>query len=324
MVDDTNKASVAEEQTAPQPKKRHRKRILIPLAMLVVVAAVAVFYWYSFLRGYVSTDDAYIDGDAVTISSKVLGRIVNLNAAEGDSVYAGELLVQLDDSDLRAEAVQAQADLDYVRKNVELAKIALDRARDDFARDSIQYQDHVITHEKFDHARQALEMAKAQIAVSQSQVTASQAKLAVIETKLTNTKIVSAARGVVARKWVVPGDIVQPGQPIYTIFDLNSVWITANFEETKLSSIHPGDSVEIHVDAVPDQKFMGSVELIGAAAASQFSLIPPNNASGNFTKVTQRVPVKITIANLAADNSVKDPALLPGMSVEVKVRSSEH
>jgi membrane fusion protein, multidrug efflux system len=300
-----------------------KKRVLIPLSLMLVAAVLVVFYWYNYLRGYVATDDAVIDSDAVTISSKILGRIVALNADEGDSVNADQLLVQIDDSDLRAQEAQARAALDYVQQNVSLARIAQDRAQDDFERASIQYNDHVITREQFDHARKALDMAQAQQAVALSQVKASQAQLAVIETQLTNTKIMANAGGVVARKWVVPGDIVQAGQPIFTLFDLKDIWVTANFEETKLASIHPGDSVQISVDAFPDSKLTGTVELIGAAAASQFSLIPPNNASGNFTKVTQRIPIRIAFANRDKNGSGRRLVLLPGMSVEVKIRVRE-
>lgn len=320
MADDNNEA---ERPQSAGTALHRKKRVLIPLFLMLVVAAVVVYYWYNYLRGHVGTDDAVIDSDAVTISSKILGRIVALNADEGDSVKAGQLLVQIDDSDLKAQEAQAQAALDYVQQNVPLARIALDRAKDDFDRASVQYSDHVITSEQFDHARKALEMAQAQQAVALSQVKASQAQLAVIETQLTNTRVISAASGVVARKWVVSGDIVQAGQPIFTLYDLSDVWVTANFEETKLASIHPGDSVEISVDAFPDRTLTGTVELIGAAAASQFSLIPPNNASGNFTKVTQRVPVRIALTNRDHSDPSGRLVLLPGMSVEVKIRVTE-
>jgi len=239
-------------------------------------------------------------------------------------VKVGELLVQIDDSDLKSQEAQSRASLDYMQENVSVARIALDRAKDDFDRASIQYKDRVITKEQFDHARKALQMAEAQLSVAQSQVKASQAQLAVVETQLGNTKIIAAASGVIARKWVVPGDIVQAGQPIFTLYNLSDVWVTANFEETKLASIHVGDSVEISVDAYPDQTFHGRVELIGAAAASQFSLIPPNNASGNFTKVTQRVPVKIMILKPDGDAPTDQHKLLPGMSVEVKIRVKDN
>ncbi len=317
MADDNNET---ERPQSAGTALHRKKRVLIPLFLMLVVSAGAVYYWYNYLLGYVATDDAVVASDAVTISSKILGRIVALNADEGDSVKAGQLLVQIDDSDLKAQEAQAQAALDYVQQNVQLATIALDRAKDDFDRASIQYNDHVITREQFDHARKASEMALAQQNVALSQVKASQAQLAVVETQLTNTRVFATASGVVARKWVVPGDIVQAGQPIFTLFNLSDVWVTANFEETKLGSIHPGDSVEITVDAFPDRIFAGRVELIGAAAASQFSLIPPNNASGNFTKVTQRVPVKIVFVNPDKDAPDRQHTLLPGMSVEVKIQ----
>jgi membrane fusion protein (multidrug efflux system) len=304
-------------------RRSGRKRVLIPIFLILVIAAASLFYWYHFLRGWVSTDDASIDCDAVTVSSKILGRISILNAGEGDRVQAGELLAQIDDSDLKAQEVEARASLDYVREDVNIADIALGRARDDFERDSLQFARHAITREQFNHTRSAYELAQAQQASALSRVRASEAKLSVIETQLTNTRIVAPCSGVVARKWVVPGDITQPSQPILTMFDLDDVWVTANFEETKLASIHPGNEVDISVDAYPNRKYSGRVELIGAAAASQFSLIPPNNASGNFTKVTQRIPIKIVFENSNREDPVNTPALLPGMSVEVKVRVAE-
>jgi membrane fusion protein (multidrug efflux system) len=310
-----------EQKTVSHRSRRGRKKILIPVFLILILAAAALGYWYFFLRGYVTTDDAAIDSDAATISSKILGRIVSLNADEGDSVQAGKVLVQIDDSDLQAQQAQAQATLDYVQQNVRIANIALSRAQDDFTRDSLQFLQHAITREQFDHTRNALEMAQAQRLAAMSHVRASQAQLKVIETQIANTWITASASGVVARKWMVPGDIAQPGQPIFTLFDLEKVWVTANFEETKLASIQPGSTVEISVDAYPGRKFAGQVKLIGAAAASQFSLIPPNNASGNFTKVTQRVPVRIAFAHLDENDY---PPLLPGMSVEVKVWVTEN
>jgi len=318
----TNENANGKEQP-PQKNRKHRKRIIIPAILLLVVAAAVFFYWYNYLRGYVSTDDAMIDSDAMTISSKISGRITALGADEGDSVMAGDLLVSIDDSDLNARAAQARADLAFIRGNVQVARIALDQATDDFYRDSVQFSNNVITRQQYDHAAKALEMARAQQSLALSHVNASQAQLGVIETELANTRIFAAAPGVVARKWVVPSDVVQAGQPIFTLFDLDDVWVTANFEETKLASIHPGDSVEISVDAYSGRKFTGRVELIGAAAASQFSLIPPNNASGNFTKVTQRVPIKIVFTNLDRNGRDNRVTLLPGMSVAVKIRVGE-
>ncbi len=310
------------DKTTPVKKKSgsRRKRVLIPLFILIVLVVAGYTYWYYYLRGYVSTDDAYIDGDAITISSKILGRVKSLAVDEGDSVIAGQLLVRLDDSDLQAQNAEAAAALEYTKESVPVAKITLDRAQDDFQRANQQYNDGVITREEFDHARQAVELARAQYNVAQSHVKSTEAQLAVIGAKLAHTRIEAPMAGIVARKWVVLGDIVQAGQPIYTVYDLDSVWVTANLEETKLASIHLGDSVEISIDAYPDHPIMGKVDFIGAAAASQFSLIPPDNASGNFTKVTQRVPIRISL-NANLDPAGQGPfTLRPGMSVEVKIR----
>lgn len=183
----------------------------------------------------------------------------------------------------------------------------------------MQFADKVITQEQYDHARQGLEMAEAQYKVALSQVGTSRAQLGVVETQLKNTHILAPISGVVAKKWVVPGDVVQPGQPIFTIYDLRNIWVTANLEETKLAAVRLNNPVRISVDAFPGREFKGKVLLIGAAAASEFSLIPPNNASGNFTKVTQRVPVRISIEGTDARNNSSQLSLLPGMSVEVKI-----
>jgi membrane fusion protein (multidrug efflux system) len=305
---------------APQKHFSKRKRIIIPTTILVLAAIVIASYWYLYRRGYVSTNDAFIAGDPVTASSKILGRVASLSAGEGDAVSEGQVLVRLDDTDLRAQEAQAQANLDYVRQTLPLAKIGLERAQADFDRAQAQYRDNVVTREQYDHARQALDLAKAQYGVAESQVGASQAQLGVVETQLKNTLILSPTSGVVAKKWIMPGDIVQPGQPIFTIYDLKNVWVTANFEETKLASLLIGSPVRISVDAYPGREFSGRVLLIGAAAASQFSLIPPSNASGNFTKVTQRVPVRISI-DQAGQMGSAGTALLPGMSVVVKVHA---
>jgi membrane fusion protein (multidrug efflux system) len=302
----------------PSPK---RKRIIIPVVIIVLLAVVVASYWYLYRRGYTSTNDAFIDGDPVTVGATILGRIAWLGAREGDSVSEGQVLVRLDDAGLRAQEAQAQANLALTEQSLPLARIDQERAQTDFDRVRVQYQDNVVTQEEYDHARQALELAKARYAVAESQVSASEAQLVVVEIQLGNTQVLSPISGVVARKWMMPGDIAQPGQPIFTVYDLANIWVTANLEETKLAVISVGSPVRISVDAYPGREFSGEVLLIGAATASQFSLIPPNNASGNFTKVTQRVPVKISIDRPGTASGAAGAGLLPGMSVVVKVRT---
>jgi membrane fusion protein (multidrug efflux system) len=319
--------STAEETRMPpsdQPKKERKpggkKRILIPAVLLVLAAIVVAAYWYAFLRGVVSTDDAYVDGNQVSVSAKILGRLTELKADEGDTVRLDQLLVQLDDSDLLAQAAEEKKNILLDQESVSLAQINLERAETDFRRTTDLYKDSVVSWDQFDLARKAYDLASARYKIALAQVAASKAKLGVIQTQLENTRIACPLTGVIAKKWVMPGDVVQPGQPIYTMYDLQNVWVTANFEETKLASIRLGDLTEMSVDAYPGAKFEGRVFLVGAATASQFSLIPPNNASGNFTKVTQRVPVKISIDRQIGADKPDPAALLPGMSVVVKVK----
>ncbi len=294
-----------------------KKRIIFPLLLLIAAALVVVYYWYTFIRGYNSTDDASVDANNVTISSKILGRIVELGADEGDTVQQDQVLSRLDDSDFRAQEAQAQANIEYARKNAVVAKENLAKAEDDFKRASVQFEGNAITREQYDHARQTAQTAQAQSDAANAQIGAAESQLNVIRTQLSNTEIRSPFKGVVARRWVLPGDVVQAAQPILTVYDLQNIWITAYFEETKIASIKPGDPVEIAVDAYPGKKFEGKVLDIGATAASEFSLIPANNASGNFTKVTQRIPVKIVLAASGQDSP--DNPLRAGMSVEVRI-----
>ena len=296
-----------------------KKRMIIPLLLLLTAAAIGGYLWYLNMQDFVSTDDAYVDANSISISSKMLGRINFLGTAEGDTVKAGQVLVKLDDSDLRAQEVSAKAGLALAQNNIPLAQVNLNRAQDDFKRGETEYKSGVITKEQYDHFQSALEAAKAEYNIQLSKIPAAKSQIGLIESQLSNAIITAPMDGVVAKRWVLVGDVVQPGQPIFTIYDLKNLWITANLEETKLTHIRLGESVDIDVDSYPDMKFHGKVIEIGNYTASEFSLIPPNNASGNFTKVTQRVPVKISIEDTANTNGHK-PVLRPGMSVEVSVK----
>jgi membrane fusion protein (multidrug efflux system) len=296
-----------------------KKRVIIPFLLFSVAVGIGVRYWYVNLRNFVSTDDAYIDADHVSISSKILGRIARLTVDEGSVVEKGQILVELDDADLRVLAEQARAGLAFAQDSLPLAQVNLDRAQEDFQRAEVQYNGAVITKEQYSHAQKTLQAARAEYSIALSKITMAKAQLGVAETQLQNSIMIAPFDGVVAKGWVLEGDVVQPGQPILTIYDLKKVWVTANLEETKLGKVRLQDSVEITVDTYPGRPFHGKVFLIGDYTASEFSLIPPNNASGNFTKITQRVPLKISLDNLMPEYKTKFP-LRPGMSVEIKIR----
>lgn len=295
-------------------------KVVIPLFVVMLGCAIAAYYWYMGTREYVTTDDAFIDANRVSVSTKILGRIDTLTVSEGDTVRAGQVLVQLDDTDLRAQLVQARTALALALENIALSNVSLQKAQMDFRRASAQMNDNVITKEQFDHAQSELESAKARYSISVAQSNSSKAQIGIIETQVRNTVIASPMNGVVSKRWALPGDVVSPGQPVFTVYDLQNVWVTANLEETSIGILRSTDKVELTVDAYPQMKFSGQVLQVGTNTASQFSLIPPNNASGNFTKVTQRVPVKISIKPVDAQADMKFVQLLPGMSVGVKVK----
>jgi membrane fusion protein (multidrug efflux system) len=308
-----------EEQAIDSVPLFKNYKVVIPLFIIVIGIALVAWHYYVTNRDYVSTDDAMIDGDRVAVSAKILGRIDSLMADEGDTVRSGQLLVLLGDSDLKSQESQAQASLALANENEVLSKVGLERAQADFERAATQFEGSVITGEQWDHARSEFESAKARMRIAVAQIRMAEAQLGVIETQLRNTRIESPMTGIISKRWALPGDVIQPGQAVFSIYDLSHVWVTANFEETHLSAIRLHDKVAVRIDAYPGREFRGTVEQIGSNTAAQFSLIPPNNAAGNFTKITQRVPVKVSI-DPPVDSGAEDIHLLPGMSAEVKVR----
>jgi membrane fusion protein, multidrug efflux system len=297
----------------------YRRKSAIIGALFIIIFISAGVYWFVHSLGTISTDDAYVDGNKLNISSKVLGRVVKLSVGESDSVHTGQLIAELDSVDLIARYNQSKAVINSSNESVALAKVNLEKAQIDFARAKAQFSLNVIPKTEYDNAQKKFEQMEVELRIAQSRVATGQADLRVITANLENTKMYSTINGVVAKRWILEGDVVQPGQPIFTIYDMKNLWVTAQLEETKINLIKAGDIVDIDVDSYPDIKFTGKVFQIGTNTAAQFSLIPPSNASGNFTKVTQRIPVKISIQR---ENSKQHPAftLLPGMSVEVKIR----
>lgn len=327
--------------------KTRKLRAYILLGMVVVAVFIVGWYYYWQYTKYYSTDDAYIDADRVSVSSKILGRIIRIQAQEGDTVFMGQLLVELDSSDLVAQRIQAVAMRDQAiasvtqataryeldQKNIRVQEINVDKAKEDLDRATVQYDGKVITKEQFDHTSKAYEAAvaqldasRAQLAVGKSQIESASltirtatAQIGTIETSLRNTKIFSPSGGRIAKRWLLPGDVVQPGQSVYTITKDSLLWVLAFYEETKVGGIHDKQQAVYTVDAFPGVTFRGKVFDIGTNTAAQFSLIPPNNASGNFTKVTQRIPIKISIDQCSSRDSTVMHRLVSGMSVVVKI-----
>ncbi len=300
--------------------KEKGKTNYVLIGLIVFIALLAGgWFWYVFVNGSLTIDDAYIDRDKVSISPKMLGKISKIYVKEEDRVTNGQVLVELDRTTLSAQESQAYASFAVAADNITLSKVNLERAQEDFERADTQFKSSVITVEQYSHAKKTLEAAKAAYSVALKQADMVKAQLDVVKANMSDTVIRSPFMGVVAKKWLLEGDVAQPGEAILTVNSLEDIWVTANIEEINLAVFHVGKDVSIHVDSYPGIQFRGKVREIGADTGSQFSLMPANNASGNFTKVTQRIPVKISIDQVGRGNTA--PAtLLPGMSVEVVIK----
>jgi membrane fusion protein (multidrug efflux system) len=277
----------------------------------------------------------------------MLGRINELFVDEGAVVKKGQLLAVLDSTDMvaqknqtiaakmlaEASVLQARAKYQYDLKNNKVLEIALSKTQEDFDRAKIQFSGNVITQEQFDHAKKALETAQAQLEAARSMVNVSsaqiesaqaavesaQAQINLISTQLNNSKLFAPSDGVIGKRWLMPGDIAQPGQSIFTIVNDNKLWVSIFLEETKLENLHVGQPVIFTLDTYSGVTFTGKILTLGSNTASQFSLIPASNASGNFTKVTQRVQLKISIDGVTEGKNLSDYRILSGMSAVVKI-----
>jgi membrane fusion protein, multidrug efflux system len=327
--------------------KSNKLRVYIPLVLVIIAVLAGAWYWYNDYAKYITTDDAHVDADNVSIGSKILGRISAIHGDEGDFVKQGSLLADLDSTDmisqrnqsltLKAQAmanlVQAEAKYSSDQKSIKVLEIGLERAAEDLNRAKSQSEGGVITSEQFDHTKKSYETASAQLDAAKAQLTVSKsmistaaasvesagAQVKVLDTQLRNTRLYAPFDGIIAKRWLMPGDVVQPGQSVLTLTISKNLWIVAFLEETKISDVKQGQDVRFTIDAFDGVKFRGKVFLIGSTTASVFSLIPANNASGNFTKVTQRIPVRISIESTDNNQDISSFNILSGMSAVVKI-----
>jgi len=360
--------------------------------ILVVILALAVLItitrnWNAWEGGKVEqvTDDAYVRGDLTPLSTKVAGIVRAVDVADYQQVHKGDLLVELEDDDYRAQVDQANAAVAAARAGIEenlrqrqlqdariakalagidqaKAQIAaaeagkgavqaeLIRARSERKRQEGLYQVHSATEQNLEAAvategnlsgqfasrdadlnqaqtmlrssELAAEAERRSKAVLESQETqlqadlrAKQANLAVASVNLGYTKVYAPGDGTVGERQVRPGQLVSPGTQVISFVALTK-WVQANYRETQLTNVKIGDPADLRIDEYPGQLFHGKVAEIAPASGSQFALLPPDNATGNFTKVVQRVPVKI-----ALEDSAFATKLRPGLSVIATVRT---
>ncbi len=287
-----------ESPETPQPEKKEPTpasspvRTLIIRSVLVVVLVVAAIWGiYELIHSYYyeSTDDAFIEGHVATIGTKLSNTVEKVLIDDNFEVKKGDLLVQIDPRDYDVQLSEAQANFT--------------KAQSDYERDKNLSQSKAISQQDLDTTRATMDVNAAML---------KQAQL-----NMEYTRITAPMDGRITRKNVEPGDYVQTGQTLCSIVP-HDVWIIANFKETQLTHMKPQQTVDIRIDAFPGRVFKGHVDSLQAGTGARFSLLPAENATGNYVKVVQRVPVKILF-----DEALDVQALFtPGLSVvpEVRVR----
>jgi membrane fusion protein (multidrug efflux system) len=337
------------------PNPRAGRHALIAFAVLLLIGA-GVAYYYFFLAPYESTDDAFIEGHVTAVSPQVAGPVVRLLVKDNELVKAGDLLLQIDPRDYAVKLAQVRAGVAAARDQLEQTKaqLAVDQAKADQEQASVAAAEADATRAQADLnrfqsvdsraiarsqvdlaqdqasataaqvevARARARAAEAQVALSQTHVDTAESEVQVAQAyeqqaalNLSYTDVVAPTSGIITRRSVELGGYVQTGQPMLSIVQPH-VWVIANFKETQLAYMRPGQPVTIAVDAFPQYALTGRVDSIQDGSGARFSLLPPENATGNYIKVVQRVPVKIVL-----DEPL--PAgvqLSPGMSVIPSVK----
>ncbi|SEM51177.1 membrane fusion protein, multidrug efflux system [Luteibacter sp. UNCMF331Sha3.1] len=325
---------------------KHALRIIGGLLVLGTLA-VLLFFW---LDRTETTTDAYVTGRIHPVAPRVTGTVQVLRVNDNQHVKAGDVLLELDTRDFDVAVEQARAEIERARGQVASAeaqiaeasaaivaaaastrKTALDLRRAD---ELVNETPRGISRQEFDAARAAADAAVANASSANARKVAATAarasavaQVATAEAALHNaqlaygyTKVIAPVGGYVGKRTVEVGARVNAGQTLLAIVS-DDVWVVANFKETQLRGIRPGTVAHMTIDAIPDADFTGKVDSFAPASGSQFALLPPDNATGNFTKVVQRVPVKILFS--AEDLQRDRPRIVPGLSTIVKIREHD-
>jgi membrane fusion protein, multidrug efflux system len=341
----------AETQTPshPQNKKQQRKLMLLLLTVIfIIIGAVYFIYWFLVLRHHQETDNAYVSGNQVQLMSQVPGSVVSVNFENTDLVKSGDVLVALDPTDAEQAYEQAKTTLaNSVRQthqlminskqyqaNIALKKTELSKAQNDLKRRLVLGSADAIGREELQHARDAVDAGQASLDVAIQQYNANQAlvlntpleKQPAVEQAaarlrdawlaLQRTKVVSPITGYVSRRSVQVGAKIANGAPLMAVIPVNQMWIDANFKETQLANMRIGQSATVVTDFYGNNVvFQGKVVGLDMGTGSAFSLLPAQNASGNWIKVVQRLPVRI---ELDAKQLTEYPLRI-GLSTTVRV-----
>ncbi|WP_456294975.1 efflux RND transporter periplasmic adaptor subunit [Vibrio sp. AK197] len=340
-----------QNQTSPQTAKR-KKSLTIFVAILVVAAIGAGFYYTNYVVGNQETEDAYVNGNLVQITPEITGTVTEIAADDGDYVEKGQELVRFDDADAQIAFENAMANLaQTVRQvrglfnNVEQAKavvaertIDLNKAKTDVNRRKDMVKAGGLSQEELSHAQDMVNSAEKALAVAEQQLKSQQAmihnttvethplvKTAVAQVKQTylakqRTRLVAPVSGYIAQRNVQVGQRVGQSSTLMAVVPLDQVWVDANFKETQLNDMRIGQPVTLISDLYgEDVEFHGKVESLGIGTGSAFSILPAQNATGNWIKVVQRLPVRIELDQ----HDIAQHPLRIGLSMTVEVNTSD-
>ena len=337
----------APPRTGRNPR-RHRVKWIIAAVVLVGAASFGARYWIESDR-YVETDNAYVGANQVDIAAQVPGPVAQVLVRDQQAVHAGDVLFTIDPRPYEIAVAKARAQRDLARQGMSQesagvasaqAVLAQRRAEETNARNNWQRNQQLmksgfLSPQGAENARTQLQTAEAatkaaEASVAQARsalgrtgdenaaVQAAGAAMKQAELDLERTQVKAPADGVIANLTLRPGNTVMPGTPLFVIIASNEYWIDANFKETQLKDVRPGERVEIKTDMYPDHLFHGTVQSLSGGSGAAFSLLPPQNATGNWVKVTQRVPVRIKVE----DPDPQHPLRI-GTTATVKVRKAE-
>ncbi|SQF99539.1 secretion protein HlyD [Paucimonas lemoignei] len=347
---DTPKQDATEKQGAQKDANpRKRKLLLIGLAFIVLLGGLGVWAWHELYgRWSESTDDAYVNGNVVEITPLVAGTVTSIGADDGDLVRAGQVLLQFDPSDAAVGLQSAEANLgktvrqvrglysnvDGMKAQLAAKRAEVKKAQDNYNRRKSLAAGGAISQEELSHAHDDLISAQSALNNVQQQLASSVAlvddtevsshpdvKAAAAQLRqayLANARstLIAPVTGYVAKRTVQLGQRVQPGTALMAVIPLNELWIDANFKETQLGKMRIGQPVEIESDLYgSDVKYSGTIDSLGAGTGSAFALLPAQNATGNWIKIVQRVPVRI---HINADELAEHPLRI-GLSTVVDV-----
>jgi membrane fusion protein (multidrug efflux system) len=333
--------------SAPLPAAPRRRFPWRGLLGLLVLAALAIWGTRLYLHhlSYAETDDAFLTSYVHLVNAHVAGTIAEVLVEPNTDVKAGDVLFRLDPRDHEAKVRQAEAQLAQSdamvaftkaqivenKAKVDLAQAQEVKAENDFKRSQELARTKVVSSQELDSARAAVDSAKASLASAQAALLGMQSGLTVAEAARENSRlalenarlqlsyntITAPVAGRTSRRSVERGAYVQPGQTLIAIVEPQT-WVEANFKETQLAKMRVGQAVEITIDALPGHRFTGRVESFSPASGSTFAMLPPDNATGNFTKVVQRLPVRIRFDEASVRGY--EERLRAGLSAVVEVR----